>query len=298
MPGGMAVREINIGDLVARKSYNCDILFKVIEKINQSGRGTVYILKGVNMRIMADAPAEDLKLQTDGDVKRFEKTNRDAIVRSMGGIADKRRTKAGKRGIKKVFLYRSEKPFGRSGKILHLDGDRDYLEMCMDAYREMGLNVEGKYMPENQQPQRVGEMLRTYLPDILVLTGHDALDKGRDKNNISNYRNSKYYVDAVREARKFEPSYDDLVIFAGACQSHFEAILEAGANYASSPKRVLIHALDPVFVCQKVACTSVDSIVPVQELLSKTITGIEGIGGLQTRGKYREGMPGPGGTMG
>ena len=49
----MAVREINIGDLVARKSYNCDILFKVIEKINQSGRGTVYILKGVNMRIMA-----------------------------------------------------------------------------------------------------------------------------------------------------------------------------------------------------------------------------------------------------
>ena len=50
------------------------------------------------MRIMADAPAEDLKLQTDGDVKRFEKSNRDAIVRSMGGIADKRRTKAGKEG--------------------------------------------------------------------------------------------------------------------------------------------------------------------------------------------------------
>ncbi|MDD3297428.1 MAG: sporulation peptidase YabG [Firmicutes bacterium] len=294
----MAVRKINIGDLVARKSYNCDILFKVTEIINQSGRGTVYILKGVNMRIMVDAPGEDLVLQTDGEVKGFERRNRNAVMKTMGGITGHGRKKAGKRGIKKAFLYRNEKPFGRPGKILHLDGDKDYLEMCMDAYREMGLTVEGKYMPENQQPQEVGKMLKTYLPDILVLTGHDSVNKGRDIHDINNYRNSKYYAAATREARKFEPSYDDLVIFAGACQSHFEAILEAGANYASSPKRVLIHALDPVFVCQKVACTNVDTIVPVQELLSKTITGIEGIGGLQTRGKYREGMPGPDGTMG
>ena len=34
-----------------------------------------------------------------------------------------------------------------------------------------------------------------------------------------------------------------LIIVAGACQSHFEALLQAGANFASSPGSVLIHAL-------------------------------------------------------
>ena len=71
--------------------------------------------------------------------------------------------------------------------------------------------------------------------------------------------------------------------------------MEAGANYASSPKRVLIHALDP-YSYAKIACSSVDSVVSVEDLISKTITGIEGIGGLQTRGKYREGLPGTGRT--
>ena len=288
--------EIKIGDLVARKSYKCDILFKVVDIINQSGKETVYILKGVNMRILVDAPGEDLELQTGSDLRKFEISNRRAVRKRMDGIV--RQGKAGEhsRGIRNAFLYRGPKTFGRSGRILHLDGDQDYLDMCMEAYREMGLNVEGKHVPESEQPQEVGQMLREYLPDILVLTGHDAIEKNRDINDIESYRNSKYYVAAVKEARKFESSYDDLVIFAGACQSHFEALLEAGANYASSPKRVLIHALDPVFVCQKIACSSVDSVVSVEDLISKTITGIEGIGGLQTRGKYREGLPGTGRT--
>ena len=290
--------EIKIGDLVARKSYKCDILFKVMEIVNQSGRGTVYILKGVNMRIIADAPGEDLAVQTDRDLRKFEDSNRRAVRKCMDGAARSGKAGIKARGIRNAFLYRGQESFGRPGRILHLDGDRDYLGMCMEVYREMGLDVEGKYVPESRQPQEVGDMLKNYLPDILVLTGHDAVEKNRDINDIESYRNSKYYVAAVREARKFESSYDDLVIFAGACQSHFEAILEAGANFASSPKRVLIHALDPVFVCQKIAYSGIDSIIAVGELISKTITGIEGIGGLQTRGKYREGLPGSGHTKG
>jgi len=286
------VKEIKIGDLVARKSYNCDTLFKVVEIINQSSKERVYILKGVNMRIMVDAPEADLTVQTDKDLRKFEKSNREIVSKRIGSVVGSQKSKTNPRGIRSVFLYRNRNSFGRPGKILHLDGDRDYLDMCMEAYREMGLNAQGRYMPESQQPKGVTDMLKEHLPDILVLTGHDSVEKNKDINDINHYRNSKYYAAAVREARRFEPSYDDLVIFAGACQSHFEAILDAGANYASSPDRVLIHALDPVLVCEKIAYSNVDTFISVEELVSKTITGIEGIGGLQTRGKYREGLSG------
>ena len=65
----------------------------------------------------------------------------------------------------------------------------------------------------------------------------------------------------------------------------------AGANFASSPSRVLIHCLDPVFICEKIAYTRIDQVVSITDAIDNTITGIKGIGGLQTRGKYREGYP-------
>ena len=92
----------------------------------------------------------------------------------------------------------------------------------------------------------------------------------------------------MRLLRDYNSSYDELVIFAGACQSCYENILDAGANFASSPNRVLIHCLDPVFICEKIAYTKIDTVVSITEVIENTITGIKGIGGLQTRGKYRE----------
>jgi spore coat assemly protein len=53
----------------------------------------------------------------------------------------------------------------------------------------------------------------------------------------------------------------------------------------------LIHCLDPVFICEKIAYTNIDTVVSIQQALENTITGTGGIGGLQTRGKYREGFP-------
>ena len=52
-------------------------------------------------------------------------------------------------------------------------------------------------------------------------------------------------------ARQYESNRDSLIIVAGACQSHFEALLRAGANFASSPARILIHALDPLCIAAK-----------------------------------------------
>jgi len=53
----------NIGDLVTRKSYDNDIVFKIIDIIEDN-----YILKGISIRLYADSYEEDLKL-VSGEVK-------------------------------------------------------------------------------------------------------------------------------------------------------------------------------------------------------------------------------------
>ena len=49
-----------IGDTVVRKSYDKDITFKIIDIKEVDGR-TVYILKGISIRIIADSPETDLE---------------------------------------------------------------------------------------------------------------------------------------------------------------------------------------------------------------------------------------------
>ncbi|MDF2505243.1 MAG: YabG peptidase [Clostridium sp.] len=48
-----------------RKSYDKDITFKIID-IKDTDKGIIYVLNGVNLRIVADAPMEDLE-QIDED---------------------------------------------------------------------------------------------------------------------------------------------------------------------------------------------------------------------------------------
>ncbi|WP_039785206.1 sporulation peptidase YabG, partial [Paenibacillus riograndensis] len=77
----------------------------------------------------------------------------------------------------------------------------------------------------------------------------------------------------------------------GPCQSHFEALLGAGANFASSPGRILIHALDPVYIAAKASFTSIRDSVSLGDVLNNTISGSQGMGGIETRGSFRIGMP-------
>ena len=82
------------------------------------------------------------------------------------------------------------------------------------------------------------------------------IKNGTRYRDIYNYRNSKHFIQTVKKARKYDEKHgDNLVIFAGACQSYFEAIMDAGANFASSPARILIDFLDPLIVAKNVAIT-------------------------------------------
>ncbi|MCX7712015.1 MAG: YabG peptidase U57 [Clostridia bacterium] len=59
--------ELRIGDVVARKSYGMDIMFKVAD-IKNDGNRKIVVLKGICYRIEADAPEEDLVVQSEQDI--------------------------------------------------------------------------------------------------------------------------------------------------------------------------------------------------------------------------------------
>lgn len=281
---------LKIGDIVGRKSYGCDIIFKVYN-ISKDGEGeNIVLLRGINVRLMADSPESDLVLLSQEDV------DKDAEVfaaRMRSETKSKSKGKRDKKGIR--ALKKETSVFKRPGKVLHLDGDGEYLKLCIKEYEKMGIEAYGYEIVESEQPKIIKKLLNEIYPDILVITGHDGILKGgnKDYSDIKNYRNSKHFIESVKEARRFEPSLDDLIIIAGACQSHYEAILFAGANFASSPDRILIHALDPVKVCGKIALTPIDQVITAEDISINTLSGIDGIGGISTKGKYRDGAPKP-----
>lgn len=286
-----------IGDLVVRKSYNRDITFKIIDIKEEDGE-VIYFLKGISIRIIADSSKEDLEEVDNGFIGEKEKILNTrvnlAIKNAISLRGDAKANKAINSRSSKTQKLSSNKDlmFGRPGKILHVDGDPQYLETCLKVYKQLSLDAVGRVVSESKQPEYIVELVKEVKPDIVVLTGHDSvLREADDYLDLNNYRNSRYYSESVKALRDYNSSYDELVIFAGACQSCYECMLDAGANFASSPNRVLIHCLDPVFVCEKIAYTRIDKIVSIEELINNTITGIKGIGGLQTRGKYREGYP-------
>ena len=181
--------------------------------------------------------------------------------------------------------------FGRleeTGKILHLDGDKKYSEKAIKYYKKMGLNAVVKNISEQNQPKMIIDLLNKYNPDVLVITGHDRMiRKGMDFDNINNYRNSKYFIETVLKARTWRENRNDLVIFAGACQSFFEAIMEAGANFASSPGRILIDFMDPLVVAEKIANTENYKYVTINDIIPEIRDGYKGVGGTGAIGKKK-----------
>ena len=91
----------------------------------------------------------------------------------------------------------------------------------------------------------------------------------------------------MREARKWGKTSDKLVIFAGACQSFYEAIMYAGADFASSPGRILIDFVDPLIVAEKIATTEEYRFVSSNEISREIKEGSKGISGIGARGKSR-----------
>ena len=252
----------NLGDFVTRKSYKNDLVFKIIN-IDDN----IVYLKGVDVRLLADAPISDLITYSNKNTDEFDVD------------------------IEEDNLERNDY-FYLPGKILHLDGDGEYLERCLKFYKEKKVYAIGKKIKEENMPNQVIALLNEFKPDILVITGHDAYNKkSNDMYNIKNYKNSINFVKTVKAARKYEKSHEKLVIISGACQSDYEELIKAGSNYASSPKRINIHALDPAIIATTVAVTERNKEVNLINLLNKTKYGPDGMGGLIGNGLMYVGFP-------
>lgn len=275
------MESIQKGDIVGRKSYHKDILF-VVEGIIKSSTGkSIAILKGLDIRIQADSNLEDLELMDQKAIeesdKRIERRFAQTLKKHMGLKAN----------IEEKWLTRSKKVI-YTGKILHLDGDKRYSEKSSSFYRKMGLKAIVRNVPENRQAGVVISLLERYKPDILVVTGHDGMIKGgTGYYDIYNYRNSKYFIQTVKKAREAKKSKADLVIFAGACQSYYEELIQAGANFASSPARILIDFIDPLIVAERVATTNSNKYITIKDIENELRDGERGVNGVGAMGKRK-----------
>ena len=162
----------------------------------------------------------------------------------------------------------------------------------MKFYKDMGIKANGLTLAEIDIPHKIGKLLEEYRPDIVVITGHDAYySKKNNIKDINNYQNTINFIDAVKVARRFEKEQDKLIIIAGACQSNYEELIKAGANFASSPKRINIHALDPAIIASSLALSDRNQSIDLIRLIEKTKYGKEGIGGIITNGMMYVGYP-------
>ncbi|MBQ8892653.1 MAG: sporulation peptidase YabG [Bacilli bacterium] len=254
----------NIGDYVTRNSYNNDTVFKIIDIDND-----IAYLKGVNIRLEADSNISDLKKIEESEIESDDKSFLDRFD---------------------INLNRDEY-FYLPGKVVHIDGDEEYLSRCMDFYNKVHVKAYGINLKEDLISDKIQELLDEYNPDILVITGHDAYYKklGNESDN-NNYKNTKNFINSVKTARKLK-SHDKLIIIAGACQSNYEELIKAGANFASSPKRINIHALDPAIVASSVALSDKNKPIDLIGILEKTKYGARGIGGIITNGCMYVGYP-------
>lgn len=252
----------NIGDLVILKSEKKPIVYKIENIIDNS-----YYLKGFTHRSKIVEEMSNLEIAPNNLVEKEKK------------ICSKYESniKIQYRGIKqkKVLM----------GKILHIDGDKEYLESCLSLYEEVGIFAQGLHVNEKKIKNIIESTILDITPDIIVITGHDSYNN-KGKRDLNNYENSREFYQTARIIRKHYNS-DDIVVIIGACASHFEALIASGANFASSPKRINIHTYDPAVIAIKVASTSCNKTIDFENMLKHIENGRDAFGGIETKGKMK-----------
>ena len=148
---------MNIGDLVTRNSYDNDLIFRIIDM-----EGDICYLKGINVRLYADSSIEDLVIYDEElDVEEEE-------------VFQER--------IKEKENIERDEYFYLPGKVLHIDGDKEYLNRCLKFYEDMNIASLGVVEKEELVPSKIYELLELYNPNILVITGHDAYQRKKGRS--------------------------------------------------------------------------------------------------------------------
>lgn len=109
-----------LGDIVARKSYNMDVLFKIVS-INNN----VAELAGLTVRISADAILTDLvhisEYEMKNRLKNFENMKKNRMDRCYNNM--QQRFNIRNETYISPTIYTKEKILKKPGVILHIDAE-------------------------------------------------------------------------------------------------------------------------------------------------------------------------------
>ena len=125
--------------------------------------------------------------------------------------------------------------------------------------------------------------------EFLDRIGRTDLAKDLLEGIIQQYYDNYYYGnnEFVKEYLEwFTQTYVDSIV-----KENYEELIKAGANFASSPKRVNIHALDPAIVASCLSFSDKNTNIDLIKILDKTKYGASGIGGIITKGTMYVGYP-------
>lgn len=127
---------INTMDIVGRISYHCDILFRVIDIKDQGGK-KMAVLFGEDIRLVADAPCEDLivinraqRMKFEQEYRSLEEQSFQLFRQDLALLREKQEYEVTD-GYSKTLNY-----FQIPGRVLHLDGDPSYLKKCLSVYEK------------------------------------------------------------------------------------------------------------------------------------------------------------------
>jgi len=245
------------GDYVVEKGNG--IIYQIIDVDND-----IAIIQGVSYRVKKRISVTSVEACSSKDLyNELEKEN-DAI--------------------KKIkFSYLGSRNKHLPGKILHIDGDKKYLDKCCDLYKEVGVYHYGVLIKEENLEDEILKYYYMVMPDIVVITGHDLYNE-KGYKDVYNYSNSRFFINAIKKIRKVDKN---VIIIAGACQSNFEALIASGADFASSPGRINIHTFDPAVIAVKAATTSITRVISLSDIFKYIENGSKAFGGLETFGKMR-----------
>lgn len=250
----------DVGNIVFIKGESRKNLFR-IKEINKD----IFLLQGFNNRQVISKNKADIELATKEEIEKSLKKERKIQHRIV-------MTSKSRNSFPAVF-----------GRILHIDGDEEFLKSCMELYQELDIYAYGLNINEKKVHTIIEEIILEITPDIVVITGHDQYN-GKGLKEINNYENTKYFMKAIRNIRR---RFSDIIIIAGACGSNFEALIASGANFASSPKRVNTHTYDPAVVAIKAATTPMDRKIDFNNIIKYIENGKEALGGVETNGKMK-----------
>ena len=83
------MKKFKKGDIVARISYNKDVIFEITQIIKTSNNNKIMILKGITKRIEADSSQEDLEIVDKRIVNEEIQTLEDKITKHIAQCINK-----------------------------------------------------------------------------------------------------------------------------------------------------------------------------------------------------------------